>query len=288
MKPGLSILLFFVFYSAAPAQTRLAGRVVDAQGRSVEYVNVGIEDTQTGVVSDKQGRFSLTIPDSLAGGTLFVSHITYEPRRIPLREVSGRAEEPLTIELSERAFEIPQVVVHGGRPRYRQIGRGVRAPLPHFPGMFSSSPEDDDLGWQEELGAALNVRDPLLVEEIRFPVEFCSDSLLLRFKIYQIEDVARFTLLHNTPFYALILPDRDNRIYTIDVSDVSEIPVVARPGTVLITVEKVDDYNKEISFWMPIYFGESYRRWGLNDGNLVKLPTYIRLGIELYGRVLPE
>jgi hypothetical protein len=279
------ILLLFVlsgFLSgAATAQTRLVGRVVNARGQSVEYVNVGIEDTQTGVVSDNLGNFSLTIPDSLASGTLFVSHITYEPRRIPLPEVLRRAQEPLTIELSERAFEIPPIVVHGGRPRYRRVSGGMRIPLPGTMYVNTRSGEVNTPR-SSEIGTVLNIREPLLISEVSFPVKSSTDSLLMRINLYQIENDTTFIPLHNVPFYVLIEPEKTDWKYTVDVS---EALLVARPGKVLVSFEKVE-FRKDVFVRMPFHFGDVYRREPSDTGfRKAKIPA---IGFQLYGRVLPE
>jgi hypothetical protein len=285
MKPFSFLLLFLSFCVVASAQTRLTGTVVDGRGRSVEYVNVGIEGTRTGVTSDGQGRFSLTIPDSLTDRTLYVSHITYEPKRVPIRELSN--EEPLVIELSERAFAIPEVVVRPGRPRYRRVGgRGVRFPLP--PGTmhmgFGYNTEGNP-NYMAEIGTVLKIREPLLVEEVSFPVESSIDSLLLRVNLYQIESDSVFTPLHRNPFYVLILPGKTDWTYTVDVS---ESKVVARPGKILVTFQEVDAYQKKTSFAMPFYFGRSYSRRAV-DSPFEKIDEVpLAVGFQLYGRVLPE
>lgn len=293
MRLLLFFCLFSLFLSAAQAQ-RIAGSIVDRQGRSVEYVNVGVEGTQTGVVSDGQGRFALTIPDSLAGGTLYVSHITYEPKRIPLREAlrQGANGEPLTIELAERAFAIPEIVVRPRRPRYRQVGGGgVRVALP--PGISIAwgisterkENQEETAILMREHGTVLKIREPLLIEEVSFAVNSCTDSLLFRVNLYQIENDTVFTPLHRIPFYVLVEPSKKEWIYGVDVS---EGTVVARPGNILVSLEQIYSYGKKGSEWfVPVlYFGEARHRDRFQPEFRRSDP--IHMDLQVYGRVLPE
>lgn len=276
-------LLFVLFTLSAAGQTRVRGRITDDSGKSVEYVNVGIENSQTGVTSDGRGHFSLIVPDSLAEGTLYISHLTYEPRRIPLRELLWRPTEPVVVELSERAFAIPQITVRPGRLRYRRVGgRGVRVPG-DTKLLFTDRP-NHNVESMAELGTALNIREPLLIQTVSFPIGSCTDSLLLRVNLYRLEADSVTVPLHSTPFYVYVLPGWEG-IYEVDVSSV---PIVARPGRMLVVFEHANPGKKPIEVSMPFYFGESLYRRSKFETEIKKLGFPFHIGLQVYGRVLPE
>ncbi len=104
-----------------PAEdTRVRGQVVDAQsGESLPGVNIFLEGTTIGTVSDLDGNFELTVPDPDA--TLVFSYIGYQRQEVPL---AGRTE--LEIELRTDVIMSDAVVVVGyGTMRREDITSSV-------------------------------------------------------------------------------------------------------------------------------------------------------------------
>jgi hypothetical protein len=66
---------------ARPVLVTLTGRVLAENGEGLPGVNIGLKGTTTGTVSDRDGGYSLAIPDESAGGTLVFSFIGYASRK---------------------------------------------------------------------------------------------------------------------------------------------------------------------------------------------------------------
>ncbi|HKK81615.1 MAG TPA: carboxypeptidase-like regulatory domain-containing protein, partial [Prolixibacteraceae bacterium] len=93
--------------SSASAQgNTYSGKVLDAEGSPLIGVNVMVEGTTVGTVTDVDGNFSLSY--SADGATLIVSFIGYKTK-----EVEAGAGDNLTITLEEDLMGIDQVVVVG-------------------------------------------------------------------------------------------------------------------------------------------------------------------------------
>jgi TonB-dependent starch-binding outer membrane protein SusC len=88
-------------------QVTVTGRVTDgAAGESLPGVSVVIDGTTTGVITDIDGRFSITVPNENA--IIVFSFVGYSTRRIPLE---GRSV--LEIDLTPVAIDLDEVVVIG-------------------------------------------------------------------------------------------------------------------------------------------------------------------------------
>ncbi len=137
-----------------------------------------------------------------------------------------------------------------------------------------------------EFGTALDIKDPLLIENISLPIESSTDSILFRLILYQIDGDSIFTPLHRDPFYVPIVPSQESKTYTMDVSSV---PVVARPGKILVAIEQVDAYEKGVSVGIPVYFGKPFYRRNIFHPHFKRIDMIkFSLGFQVYGRVLPE
>lgn len=280
--------LFFVFLSSASfAQQRISGRITDTEGNAVEYVNVGIADTSLGVISDARGNFLLRLPDSLAGRNILFSHLSYGVEEVPAEELILRTAsgEEVVVCLPESGHTIPEIVVRPGRIRHRRIGSGgIRVPLPTY-WVISGSPDgsvDKTVKRLPELGSVLNIKDPLLIEELFFSVNSCTDSLLVRFNFYSIADDSVFTPIHHVPFYTMIRPSKNQEDYSIDISDGL---VIAPVGKILVTMQQVESYGEATSIGMPAYWGEAYARDAFH-ADFAK--TALHLGLQVYGRILAD
>ena len=85
----------------------VTGQVVDGfSGEALAGVNVVIKNTSTGTVSDIDGQFRLSVPE--LPNTLVFSFIGYSPLEVPVEQA-----QELTIEMTEDAMDLDEVVVTG-------------------------------------------------------------------------------------------------------------------------------------------------------------------------------
>ena len=91
----------------AQAQSTISGRVTD-RGEAIPGVNIVIKGTDTGTLTDENGRFSLNAPSLPV--TLVVSFVGYASQEV---DVSSANSNNLQINLSQKTTELAEVTVTG-------------------------------------------------------------------------------------------------------------------------------------------------------------------------------
>ncbi|MEO6850749.1 MAG: carboxypeptidase-like regulatory domain-containing protein, partial [Mucilaginibacter sp.] len=89
------------------SDSRINGKVTDEKGLSLPGVSVLLKGTTTGVVSDKNGNFSINVPDANSGILVF-SFIGYVSQEI---SINGRTD--ISVSLQEDSKALSEVVVVG-------------------------------------------------------------------------------------------------------------------------------------------------------------------------------
>ena len=121
----LKFLLVCAAFAALPIQAQtLSGRIVGADARPVPYANIGLKNRPAGTVSERDGSFTLRIPDLSVRDTLRISCIGYAAREIP---AAGHDARPLEIRLAAKPFQrgVPR---RAGRRRDGREMQARRAP----------------------------------------------------------------------------------------------------------------------------------------------------------------
>lgn len=93
-------------YNSVPQGVIITGTITDASGESLPGVNVVIKGTTNGVISNSEGRYSITVPDRNA--VLLFSFIGFFPQEIA---VANRTS--IDVALVESISDIGEVVVVG-------------------------------------------------------------------------------------------------------------------------------------------------------------------------------
>jgi TonB-linked SusC/RagA family outer membrane protein len=102
----MAILCICVLY--VQAQTTVSGIVKDESGQTIPGVSVGIKGTTTGMVTDKNGHYSLHVP--LGSTTLVFSFIGYIKKEI---EISGRSIIDLNLVPEQKSLNEVVVIGYG-------------------------------------------------------------------------------------------------------------------------------------------------------------------------------
>ena len=91
----------------APQQVKVSGTITDATTKEpLVGVNVVLDGTTIGVMTDVKGKFTLSVPN--LNGTLAISYIGYVAQKIP---INGMTEIEVSLESDVKALE--EVVVTG-------------------------------------------------------------------------------------------------------------------------------------------------------------------------------
>lgn len=105
-----SEILMILLPTLAFSQTVISGKIVTQENKnSIPYINIGIQNSNTGTISNKDGSFSIKIPDSLIGNDLIFSAIGFTKKVMPI--VSFKGSKDVIIYLNEKALDLDEVVI---------------------------------------------------------------------------------------------------------------------------------------------------------------------------------
>lgn len=155
MKCKVLFSLFLVILltkSAAYAQSVIAGRVKSEKGVLLPYVNIGIKDGKFGAISDTDGKFSISIPDSLLNDTLTFSSIGFDEKSFIINSLIGKTN--LEIVLNEKVTTLPEVRISNKKLRQYKLGITGRTPMVSIP---TKSYQKNDILEQARL---INLKKP--------------------------------------------------------------------------------------------------------------------------------
>ncbi|MDZ7771164.1 MAG: DUF5686 family protein [Balneolaceae bacterium] len=129
MKSYLLILsmLLAVLAAASPdarGQVTIRGTVTDAEtGETLPSTNISIEGTYRGTITNKDGRYTLTIADSLLPARLRVRFIGYKTQH---RTITAESDTLQDFRLPRSIHELGQLVVSGEDPAIRIMREVIR------------------------------------------------------------------------------------------------------------------------------------------------------------------
>ncbi|MEX2602312.1 MAG: TonB-dependent receptor [Balneolaceae bacterium] len=174
----LTVCLFFGLATAGMAQTTVTGTVTDeGSGETLPGVNVVLAGTDSGVITDLDGNYSINVPSD---ATLRFSYVGYQPQEIA---VAGRSEINVSMSLAVLGGEEVIVVGYGTQTRETLSGsvsslsgeRMERVPVTNLsnqltgtvPGVItvtdSGEPGYDGASIRIRGNSTLNNNNPLIV-----------------------------------------------------------------------------------------------------------------------------
>src|SRR5690554_1951873 len=101
----LNLLFIVPSYSQDTSSNTITGTVSDANGEPLVGVNIVVEGTETGAVTDLEGSYSISVAD---GATLVFSFLGYTPRKVVVEDQSI-----IDVSLEEEISALDEVVVIG-------------------------------------------------------------------------------------------------------------------------------------------------------------------------------
>lgn len=127
-------------HAVAPAST-ISGTVFDENGASLPGVTVTLKGTSTGTVTDKNGHFSLSVPNENSG-TLVFSFVGYSNLEVPLK---GKSNYQVHLQPDSKALNEVVVVGYGTEKKATLTGsvsviKGadmVKSPQPDLSNSFA-------------------------------------------------------------------------------------------------------------------------------------------------------
>ena len=125
MKNIFFILLFcgLMPLTAFAHKITIKGHVADGKGNAIEYASIHVDNLYA--VSDKEGNFSLVVPDDMKADFV-VNHISYEP--YVLKCSLWHKKGNLNITLKEKVNDLADVPIVSGKKQKSIVDKGMRAP----------------------------------------------------------------------------------------------------------------------------------------------------------------
>lgn len=117
LKTCALLLLLLIFGSSVWAQKTISGTITDAQnGKTLPATNIMIKDTYRGTITNENGAYSITIPDSLLPATLVIRYIGYQSQS---RQITAQSSSTQNFALAPSVTEMQEVVVTDEDPGVR-------------------------------------------------------------------------------------------------------------------------------------------------------------------------
>ena len=104
-------ILFLFVFSMSFAQVKISGVVIDEQNQSIPFANIVFVDSNTGTVSDENGKFYLESNNTYT--QIEVSFLGYETKIVPIKS----RDFNLTITLKEAASQLDEVFIYSGKTK---------------------------------------------------------------------------------------------------------------------------------------------------------------------------
>ncbi|PAU94949.1 hypothetical protein CK503_05635 [Aliifodinibius salipaludis] len=307
-------VLFFLLFicSSLQAQKTISGTVTDAQTQeTLPSANILIKDTYHGTITNSNGNFSLTIPDSLLPATLLIRYIGYETQQLTITKSSSAKQN---ISLKPSVTEMQEIVVTDEDPGMRIMREVIkrkqqwrkqlktyraeaytRQSLSNDTAIVSISESVSEVFWDKEKGHREVQKSKRQTANIEASANFAGVSYLPNFYDDDIE-IAKFELVGIThpdapDYYDFKLVDQtslDNQtVYEIKVTPAKKLQPLFE-GTAYVLA---DEYalievdlapNDVVNFPPPIKsFSTSYQQQFNNFGQDFWLPVDVRIGGDI-------
>jgi hypothetical protein len=199
MKLLLFTIVFFINFPVF--SQRIAGSIIDADSKvPIEYVNIGILRKDRGIVSDRNGHFSLELHPQYDKDTLRISAIGYQSASFvvdDLKRVFQQSKSELIIELTKKIPILTQVVVTPKKLVKKVIGnKGSFKPITvnyESGGSKLHLEYISEYGYipGAEVGTVIKIKkSPAYIQDVNFIINSNNykDSIVFRINIYNIKN----------------------------------------------------------------------------------------------------
>ena len=110
MRNIFLVILVMLLPTLTFSQVFISGKIVDEFNKKpISYINIGILNSTTGTISNKDGSFSIEIADSLINENLLFSAIGYTKKLISI--VSIKESKEVVIYLNEKVIDLDEFVI---------------------------------------------------------------------------------------------------------------------------------------------------------------------------------
>ena len=238
---GLEILLAFLLMSVTVSmQAQDHPSIVvesivlnSVSNTPLSYVNIGIANKNIGTVSGVDGKFSLSLPDSLANEKITISMIGYESKLLSVSELQNGNGSIL---LSPSAIELHPAEVIAKKLKAKKIGKSSGVGVTFAVGVLEAG---------GEIGAVMKMpgKKKSFLKDFNFKITGNKpDSVVFRLNLYYVEKDCFTNILNDNIYFTL------HKGVTGDICvDLSPYQIVV-DRDILASIEFLEIYAPEVEF----------------------------------------
>jgi CarboxypepD_reg-like domain len=278
MKQFFLFILIFFGSNIYSQEIIVKGKIIDFESnKSMPYVNIGVFNKSIGTVSDKEGKFSLSLNKNLSvNDSITFSYIGFETKKYSISSLINKINE---IELTPQINIIDEVVINLKKPKKKKIGSSLKGlGLTHI-NFYNAYEHDVDDRLSKEIGMNFKIKKDCKIERLIFNISSNHfKSLKFRVNFYKVDSGMPTELLVNKN---IIFEIRDGFLgwYTVDLKPY-HIFLEKDQKEIAVTIQWVESHklNENSKFFSvsvtpsPLstrYFREkSMDKWSKGSGSL--------------------
>lgn len=278
MKNQMFILLVLtIWMQNIFAQTTITGTVYDSSDHSVlSYTSIGVEGKNIGTVSNAEGNFTLTIPDTaLQTDSLTFSYIGYKTVKLKITDILKDSAVKCVIWLQQSNYDLKEITITPDVSKTKPMKIGWNSSGLHFltTPFFTNSEIKHGDHISREKGVLLNCKYNCKVNSLHFFIlRNGYKNVKFRLSFYAVTNGIPTSLLINED----IIFDVSNHYKGWFVLDLSKYNIYLKPGEFAATLTLLEDEREEGKpdwFILPATLLSKYKTIERNKamGNWTKL-----------------
>ena len=271
MKKSCLFLLFIFCSAIVFGQTNIhvKGKIVNENGKEIEYVSLGILNDSIGTVTDRHGRFSIDIP-KWKHANITLTHIAYKTCIVLYSQYCNR-NDSLIIHMKEDDHALNEVQVTGNKFKNCQIkGSGIKFSFAQM-GFVGTQNKG------KEVGSVISTRKKTYaIKQVSVPVRFCTYAkCILRMNVYDITEKGTFHNILLKPVYIEIT--KTSKAFTEIIKPKEDI--ILEPNKKFYVSLEFIDSDGNGSLFFPVYMKKSFLRYQ-SLGKFKSIPANIGMRIN--------
>lgn len=167
--------------SVAFSQSLVIGQIKNQKGEALAYANIGIKRGKLGTISATDGRFSISILDSLLNDSLTFSSIGFKDKSFMISSIANKKDVQIILE--EKIISLPEIKISNVKLKQYKLGITGRTPMIFIP---SSSYQKNDVIEQARL---IKLKKPAkIINANIFVLSESMKEVSIRLNFYAVEN----------------------------------------------------------------------------------------------------
>ena len=130
-KNAYLLLWLSLIAGQASAQQLITGKITDRNKNPLSYVNIGIKGGKIGTISNREGVFTLSLPDEILKDTVTFSCIGFKEQNFAGSDLARQKNMQLI--MTEKVALLNEVTISNAKRKIRKLGITGRTPMISIP-----------------------------------------------------------------------------------------------------------------------------------------------------------